>query len=589
MLHLERDGCRPFVEVFVNDSRIASTSTEYERLRHYNRATDSCVYWKDLKACCDIHSDVLIIIYHARSSLGARVLQTKMMSMLTICSIQFVPQFELKSSQNGTQTINFSTSQLTGLEEMDRYPREFSVSIEMELTNHSAKEKNDLNLFQSVSSSNCLFSSEAELEECQDLFNISAERQKSSFCKPKESPKPARPPPPFSSSSESSLSFAPTVPPHVTNKTQTSDSASLSQAKPNLGKIFSNNFEWCEKESQPMSSDSHQGEKVGDLLNFSKDESHQTNKKNNSETNRNNGNNKNNNKIINADIASVDLLIDATSECNLENSSSHSNVDLLNDLFTSSDNKFQSHIKQPEAKHSSSNLPQPDLLIGEPFTSSNFNPYLHRNTSTPNLTQLDPLGDPLGPFVNFSTTTPTLDSAPPLKPQIPRVSSCTFQPFSTTSKPDYSRSNFTDMPNQSSTSSGPKVLGNEFEDLLSGFPKRPQPENTNKSLAEMKKQDMVNFRNLNSLSVINMIFMIYLQIKEGIDPVKLKIMQWKENKTRNIRALLGSLHTIVWDDCNWQSVGIHQLMNPSDVKKMYRKACLAVHPDKVIQQFVLHW
>jgi len=66
-------------------------------------------------------------------------------------------------------------------------------------------------------------------------------------------------------------------------------------------------------------------------------------------------------------------------------------------------------------------------------------------------------------------------------------------------------------------------------------------------------------------------------------------MQWKENKTRNIRALLGSLHTIVWDDCNWQSVGIHQLMNPSDVKKMYRKACLAVHPDKVIQQFVLHW
>lgn len=67
-----------------------------------------------------------------------------------------------------------------------------------------------------------------------------------------------------------------------------------------------------------------------------------------------------------------------------------------------------------------------------------------------------------------------------------------------------------------------------------------------------------------------------------IDPLKLKINDWKENKTRNIRALLGSLHTVVWQDCNWKQVGMDKLVNADDVKKMYRKACLAVHPDKLM-------
>ena len=72
-----------------------------------------------------------------------------------------------------------------------------------------------------------------------------------------------------------------------------------------------------------------------------------------------------------------------------------------------------------------------------------------------------------------------------------------------------------------------------------------------------------------------------LQLKNGLDPTKLKVMEWKENKTRNIRALLGSLDTIVWDGCKWQQVGMHQLVEATDVRRFYLKACLAVHPDKV--------
>lgn len=54
-----------------------------------------------------------------------------------------------------------------------------------------------------------------------------------------------------------------------------------------------------------------------------------------------------------------------------------------------------------------------------------------------------------------------------------------------------------------------------------------------------------------------------------------------EGKKNNIRALLCSMHTVLWTDAKWQKCEMHQLVSSSDVKKAYRKACLAVHPDKV--------
>jgi cyclin G-associated kinase len=66
-------------------------------------------------------------------------------------------------------------------------------------------------------------------------------------------------------------------------------------------------------------------------------------------------------------------------------------------------------------------------------------------------------------------------------------------------------------------------------------------------------------------------------------------MEWTEGKQRNIRALLCSLHTVLWEggSVKWQEVGMHQLVSHADVKKMYRKACLAVHPDKQVNELLL--
>lgn len=41
------------------------------------------------------------------------------------------------------------------------------------------------------------------------------------------------------------------------------------------------------------------------------------------------------------------------------------------------------------------------------------------------------------------------------------------------------------------------------------------------------------------------------------------------------------MHTVLWSDAKWSKCEMSQLITPTDVKKAYRKACLAVHPDKV--------
>ena len=52
----------------------------------------------------------------------------------------------------------------------------------------------------------------------------------------------------------------------------------------------------------------------------------------------------------------------------------------------------------------------------------------------------------------------------------------------------------------------------------------------------------------------------------------------------NIRALLSTLHTILWENSGWTPPGMTDLVEPSKVKRSYMKANLVVHPDKVKQK-----
>lgn len=100
----------------------------------------------------------------------------------------------------------------------------------------------------------------------------------------------------------------------------------------------------------------------------------------------------------------------------------------------------------------------------------------------------------------------------------------------------------------------------DFEDLLStqGFASKPDKKGP-RTIAEMRRQEMT----------------------KEIDPLKLQILDWIEGKERNIRALLSTLHTVLWEgETRWKQVGMADLVTPDQVKKYYRKAVLIVHPDK---------
>lgn len=130
---------------------------------------------------------------------------------------------------------------------------------------------------------------------------------------------------------------------------------------------------------------------------------------------------------------------------------------------------------------------------------------LLRNTSTPNLANFDPFEDPFGAFLSFPNSDANKAGA-----SIPRVSSYTTfsnenknssvnnvnanRTAAQSNKPNYSRSNFGDIPSTTGVKT-PRMQGNEFEDLLGGFIKTPLDANP-KSIAQLRKEELVIMKDL---------------------------------------------------------------------------------------------
>lgn len=139
-------------------------------------------------------------------------------------------------------------------------------------------------------------------------------------------------------------------------------------------------------------------------------------------------------------------------------------------------------------------------------------------------------------LVDSSTTGPS-PLKPMAAPSIPRPASSSSlngngAPFSVAPKqPHYARSFFADLEPKPTTAAAagvnPKVTADHFEDLLQGFTKTAS--NASTKLAELKKQELLE--------------------NGSLDPVSLKVREWKEKKTGNVRALIGSLHSVIWPEC----------------------------------------
>ncbi|CAG8732318.1 5014_t:CDS:2, partial [Racocetra persica] len=65
------------------------------------------------------------------------------------------------------------------------------------------------------------------------------------------------------------------------------------------------------------------------------------------------------------------------------------------------------------------------------------------------------------------------------------------------------------------------------------------------------------------------------------DQVDQKLIQWKGGKETNLRALISSLDTVLWEGLGWKTIGLYELVTPAQVKIKYMKAIGKVHPDKL--------
>lgn len=65
------------------------------------------------------------------------------------------------------------------------------------------------------------------------------------------------------------------------------------------------------------------------------------------------------------------------------------------------------------------------------------------------------------------------------------------------------------------------------------------------------------------------------------ESVDTRLATWRNGKQDNLRALLGSLDSVLWPEAGWKKVGLAELVLPNKVKIQYMKGIGKVHPDKV--------
>lgn len=695
-----RSGCRPFCEVYVGDERVATTSQEYDKMRDF-RSEDGKA---EIPLDVTVQGDVLITIYHARSTLGGR-LQAKMTSMK-----MFQIQFHTGFVPRNATTVKFAKYDLDACDIQEKYPDLFQVNLEVEVSPRDKPASNTPpwdNLNTKRLTPKILFSSREEQQEMLSKFGKpELPRQPGSTAQyeAEVSPVESSPEPP-SSDEHVQNNFFQTLDwqdhmeerevhgiQEFSSRRDPNENTSDNKSEPSDEEFydFGQVHSALESEERGASVLSQETESTDPL--FDSENSADTPKPKAEE--------------VEADL--LGLNSDPTStDPNAASSqirSSSSNAALLGNLF--SDNPFSNDCKtenllgsgeefffsgpahtsagsgssfdttlsasdpfDPFATTVSENKSDgPDLFEGliSPHSASTPNVYPSTHSAPPPASSMDFLNldnlptthsklvssasnpDLLGgwnswekptkpsnvflPKSNKSTFegsvfTPVSQMSTSSSSSFVQAKSSTFDPFAgldnlgssfqnkaspaqfsarsndksfqkTTSKPapkpqttnaswqSHPKPGLTPKPNYSANFSviggreergirapgfgpKPKVMESDFGDLLTtqGFSSKTDRKGP-RTIAEMRRQELTR----------------------DMDPLKLKILDWIEGKERNIRALISTLHTVLWEgETKWKYVNMSELVTPDQVKKYYRKAVLVVHPDKATGQPYEHY
>ncbi|XP_058022412.1 cyclin-G-associated kinase isoform X4 [Ahaetulla prasina] len=606
----QRNGCRPFCEVYVGDERITTTSQEYDKMKDFKMEDGKAV----IPLGVTVQGDVLIVIYHARSTLGGR-LQAKMASMK-----MFQIQFHTGFVPRNATTVKFAKYDLDACDIQEKYPDLFQVNLEVEVEprNKPIMERapwDNLNI--KGLNPKILFSSREEQQEILSKFGkpelprqpgstAQYEAEASTSEASSEGP-PVEPDSPESGSAEAN--FFHTLDWQEGNQSEAAPEGSFSQES--LDHIEE------EKENEPSN---EEFSAFPDDVRLSEDrEMHLLEQKDGK-------------PFFEAgfDIPtaqseeapeedSIDLLgLDSDAAPELlqpptEMRSSSSNADLLNGLFVGSTPEISEDSTadllgggadfffggQPQAsansQSNSSSATAATSSTGPAFTSGGpASGSLGHSSNQAKSQNLDPFADLANLRSGLPGTSSGGFSAGSFAPKSaqksagtqwqtskPQTTSTSWQPSPQPKPPEQAKLGTQPKPNYTVNFSviggreergirapgfghKPKVSENDFEDLLSnqGFSAKYDKKGP-RTIAEMRKQEL----------------------SKDMDPLKLKLLDWIDGKERNIRALLSTLHTVLWEgETKWKPVGMADLVTPDQVKKYYRKAVLVVHPDKATGQ-----
>ncbi|KAM7326671.1 hypothetical protein ACRRTK_015149 [Alexandromys fortis] len=614
----QRNGCRPFCEVYVGEERITTTSQEYDRMKEFKIEDGRAV----IPLGVTVQGDVLIIIYHARSTLGGR-LQAKMASMK-----MFQIQFHTGFVPRNATTVKFAKYDLDACDIQEKYPDLFQVNLEVEVESRDRPSR-EAPPWENTSlrglNPKILFSSREEQQDILSKFG-----------------KPELPRQPGSTAQYDAEAGSPEA--EITE----SDSPQSSSTDTNH---FLHTLDWQEEKEPETGADNTSPKESQSVLIADRDGSEMSDEEEPPfpSEEREPGSGEDTPRLA-AGTRQQDLIFDVGMPAAQQDPApQEEGVDLLG-LHSEGDSVPAAPLQTCRVPSSNTDLlscllePSDAAQMGTPGDLLGVDPFdqllLSSNSDAQPCSKPDLFGEFLNPdSVASSAAFPSTHSAPPpsssttflhlgdLKAEPNKVIASSSHPdllggwdtwaetampgpasmpvpegaFATTSAsiPKSSSSWQTSRPTAPGTSwtpqakpapraseqlrshfsvigareergvrvpsfaQKPKVSENDFEDLLpnQGFSKSDKK--GPKTMAEMRKQDLAR----------------------DTDPLKLKLLEWIEGKERNIRALLSTLHTVLWDgESRWTPVSMADLVTPEQVKKQYRRAVLVVHPDKATGQ-----
>lgn len=610
-----KNGCRPYVEVYEGKSQVFSTFTDYESLRSYFLEDGKIEFMLD---GISVVGDLTVIIYHCRSSFAGR----SKVSAVKIAQFQIHTGFV---EPDQTELIYFK-SDLDHLDSVSgfssftsRYAESFSVAMEFIVSpnEHHRHGKNQVDPWEMLPPIESLLPNVC-VSDAVELQRLLVDFGRFNFTATSDDTKKF-----------GAISLQPPAPQQISDPAVSPASGLFGIQKRDASHASSVDLSNTLHEV-PSQNDAvkplEQPPAVDDLLGFhnTESQSHWEPSQSSPEpptlidvasyssyvemnaTDNNLPNTRFVDDFFNLNMSAQpthfdwSAAFDIPSECVPTTKTSTNPFDPFATSFDDNSLKFPRAQELPENSATSLKyaLDHPHLSASVSATNlaSNKSTTLHPSTSYTSLSsahrtqasrsvRIDPFTDLFDWFVHPpqpSGTAPGTNSSPsnqtPNETFAPPVTA-TNSAFSSTTAfnaPHSSRSSFMASSNPCPPDSGsfgtgstisathgrtgarPKVGKDAFSDLLGDFGSTSNAENIGhpKTVNQMRRE------------------------QKASDPEELMVQDWTLGKDRNLRALLCSLPAILWEGVRWKPVGITDLVHPDQVKRQYRNAARAVHPDK---------